>query len=97
MRFPTMSTALPPFGSERLSRVRDAVSSRSTAVRPSETLVAPLRFVAFWAAIALPFLYLPLLVGGLTGGEPTVFGALLFANVAALVLGHDYHSDADRA
>ena len=92
-----MSTALPPFGSERLGRVRDALSAHSPEATPLGVLAAPLRFVAFWTAIALPFLYLPLLIGGLTGGEPTVFGALLLANAGALVVGHDYHSGVDAA
>jgi hypothetical protein len=40
--------------------------------------------------VALPFLYLPLLVGGLDGQQTTVFVGLLLANAAALVLGHGY-------
>ncbi|MFA1612330.1 hypothetical protein [Halobellus rubicundus] len=88
-----MSNALPPFDSERLGRVRDALSSSPASIEhPVEALATPLRFVAFWTAIALPFLYFPLLAGGLTGSEPTVFVALLLANAVALVAGHDYHS-----
>jgi len=88
-----MSNALPPFGSERLGRVRDALSSPPESIeRPVGALAVPLRFVAFWTAVALPFLYLPLLAGGLTGSEPTAFVALLLANAVALVLGHDHHS-----
>ena len=40
--------------------------------------------------MALPFLYVPLLVGGLDGQQTTVFVALLLMNAVALVLGHEY-------
>ena len=48
----------------------------------------------------MPFLYVPLLVGGLTDGEAVTFIGLLFLNVVALVLGHghgsgDVEDDAD--
>jgi hypothetical protein len=63
--------------------------------RPLAYLAAPLRFVAFWVAVALPFLYLPLLVGGLKGSQPTVFAALLAANAVGLIVGHGYGADAE--
>ena len=64
---------------------------RFESVRKLSTLVAqPLRFVAFWAAVGLPFLYLPLLHGGLSGDRLVVFVGLIVANVAALLLGHDH-------
>lgn len=50
----------------------------------------PVRFVAFWAAVGLPFVYLPLLLDGLTGGEVLAFMELLCLNVVALVAGHGY-------
>ncbi len=49
-----------------------------------------LRAASFWAAIVLPFTYLPLLTGGLTGGEPLLFAALVAANALAFVVGHGY-------
>lgn len=58
--------------------------------RVGRLLVWGSRAVAFWTAILLPFLYVPLLVGGLTGQELLVFGGLLVVNVVALVAGHDY-------
>ncbi|MFC6785109.1 hypothetical protein ACFQFD_19735 [Halobaculum halobium] len=54
--------------------------------------VEPVRAVAFYAAIGLPFGYLPLLANGITAEQLTVFVGLLFANAAALVLGHGYGS-----
>jgi hypothetical protein len=54
------------------------------------TAVAPLRFVSFWAAVALPFLYIPLLFGGFDGRQDVAFLALFGLNVAAVLLGHGY-------
>ena len=91
-----MSSPYPPFDSERVGRLREAVESPpETLPKPVAYLAVPVRFVAFWIAVALPFLYLPLLVGGLRGSGPTVFAALLAANLVALVVGHGYRSDAD--
>ena len=59
----------------------------ATAVRMA---IGPIRFVGFWAAVALPFLYVPLLFDGIDGGRALVFLGLLVANVVALVVGHDY-------
>lgn len=54
-----------------------------------ELLLVPMHRAAFWAAIALPFLHLPLLVTGLDSETKTVAFALLVAlNVVALVVGH---------
>jgi len=53
------------------------------------TLLFPVRAVAFWAAIVLPFLSLALVA---TGHAVTLesFGSLVAANAAAFLLGHDY-------
>ena len=50
------------------------------------------RVVAFWTAVILPFIYLPLLFGGLEGNA-TLFGGLLALNAVALLLGHDYRRE----
>lgn len=54
-------------------------------------LVAFVRGLAFWAAILLPLLYVPLI---LVGYSPTtdlpVLGKLVTLNVAALVVGSGY-------
>ena len=55
-----------------------------------EIVTTPLRFVAFWAAVALPFLYLPLLAGGLEGGQLAAFASLLGLHLLTLVVGHGY-------
>lgn len=51
----------------------------------------PLEAVSFWSAIALPFLYMPLLLAGIsTQGELLTFIGLLALNVAALLAGHGH-------
>ncbi|WP_233204240.1 hypothetical protein [Halegenticoccus soli] len=53
----------------------------------------PVRFVSFWAAVALPFLYVPLLHDGLSGSSAVVFLVLLAANALALVAGHGHRRE----
>lgn len=53
----------------------------------------PLEATAFWTAVVLPFLYLPLLAGGFTGNDPYAFAALLVVNLVALLGGHGYRRD----
>jgi hypothetical protein len=90
-----MSSSHPPFGSERIRRVGEAIRSPLAGLsKPAAYLAVPVRFVAFWVAIALPFVSLPLLAGGLEGSEPIAFAALLVVNVVALVVGHGYRADA---
>lgn len=56
-----------------------------------ESLLAPIRGIAFWSAIALPFLYIPLLVSGLgSASTRTAFVALVACNVVALLIGHSH-------
>ena len=70
---------------------RVATENRTTGIATlRRTLVAPVRAAAFWAAVCLPPIQLSLLATGLDGGDAALFGALLLANVVALVLGRDY-------
>lgn len=55
-------------------------------------LFRPVEAFAFWTAIALPFLYVPLLVYGLeTPSELAAFLGLVCLNVVAFVIGHRYN------
>ena len=55
------------------------------------TVIEPFEAMAFWTAIALPFLHVPLLFTGLeTTDQVLAFMGLLLLNVIALVLGHGY-------
>lgn len=49
-----------------------------------------MRAVGFYAAIGLPFAYLPMVADGLSAGNAPVVAALLAANVLALLVGHGY-------
>lgn len=57
------------------------------------TALQPLKGAAFWAAIALPFLHLPLLVTGLESRTTLLaFVALVALNVVALFVGHPHRA-----
>jgi len=59
-----------------------------------KVLLWPVHRLAFWAAVVLPFLYLPLLATGLETETQTIaFVVLLACNVVALVLGHPAHTE----
>ena len=81
-----------PFPS--VSSLREAVPTASSLRDVVDTLgdgaAVPLRAAAFYAAIGLPFVYIPMLVGGVDPGRLLVVVGLLLTNAAALVLGHDY-------
>lgn len=89
----TPSTPLPT-----LARLRDAVPNASAlkntvtglTVMGRTVAVAPVQAAAFYTAIVLPLVYLPLLAGGIDTARITVLLGLLMANAAALVLGHNY-------
>lgn len=52
----------------------------------------PIEAIAFWTAIVLPFLYVPLLFYGLESTpELAAFFALVGINVVAFVIGHRYN------
>lgn len=60
--------------------------SRSHLTRPVEAL-------AFWTAIVLPFLYLPLLFVGLESTtELAAFFGLVALNVVSFIVGHQYNA-----
>ena len=70
---------------------RDLPSLPGRSVTAPRSLVSSIRATAFWVAVVLPFLYLPLLLTGLDGGATTTaFVALLLANVFALLVGHSH-------
>lgn len=80
----------------------DNTSARTDTEQPSDqssrfavsTLSRPVEAIAFWSAIALPFLYLPLLVSGLgSAAQFTAFLALLAIHAVAIVGGHWYNRD----
>lgn len=63
---------------------------RLTKTVQDNSPITSLRAVAFYSAIGLPILYLPLLADGLKLAEVPLLVALLCANFAALLAGHGY-------
>lgn len=81
----------PPSTLELPSDGADAERVRSFLQTARHHVFTPVRAVSFWSAIALPFLYVPLVATGLeTEAELSVFLALLAANVVAIALGHSH-------
>lgn len=69
-------------------------SQRFEVGEPSlEHVIRPIEAAAFWTAIALPFLHVPLLWRGIqTNQEVAVFFGLLLLNIVAFVIGHGHKS-----
>lgn len=64
------------------------------SARPQRWLLEPVRATAFWAAIALPFVHLPLLVSSpQRPATALAIGALLVVNVVALYVGRTYNRE----
>lgn len=67
---------------------------RGDALPSIPTLTKPLAVLAFWSAIALPALYLPLLASGLESlDDLMVFLGLFGLHAATLVLGRSHRPD----
>lgn len=57
-----------------------------------ETALKPVRATGFYAALALPIAYVPLLVSGLESvSQTSTFAVLLALHVLALAVGHGHH------
>lgn len=56
-------------------------------------LIRPIEAIAFWTAVVLPFLYIPLLIVGLEStAELATFLVLVGLNIVAFVIGHPHNS-----
>jgi uncharacterized membrane protein YphA (DoxX/SURF4 family) len=68
-----------------------ATGARSHIARLPSTVARPARAIAFWLAIALPFLNSAFFVRGLaTPAEAVAFLGLLATNLVALWIGHPH-------
>jgi len=57
-----------------------------------EAVIEPVTWVAFWSAIVLPFLYLPLLATGLQSESVLLaFLILVTLNAIAILIGHRHN------
>ncbi|MFB6110508.1 MAG: hypothetical protein ABEJ60_06505 [Halodesulfurarchaeum sp.] len=73
------------------SHTHDSPSSPSTG---HSTLLRPLEAAGFWAAVALPFIYVPLVLRGLdTSTAQITVAVLIVAHVLALVLGRTHRAE----
>lgn len=74
--------------------MKSAIGSVNLNTITSANLRGPIEAIAFWSAIALPFLHVPLLFYGLeTTGQVITFLGLLTMNVVAFIVGHSYNSE----
>jgi len=79
----------------------DEVSTMSTSTPSTpdlrsrinlESVLKPVRATSFYAALALPLAYVPMLVSGLESvSQTTTFALLLGLHVLALAAGHGHH------
>ncbi len=82
---PTTDSSATP-NAEQVAPVRRTVRQALAVIRPSA------QFASFWLAIALPFVYIPLLIHGLASATAALtFLGLVFVNVLALYVGHGYN------
>jgi len=75
------------------SSITDSAFLPSRLAQPglSRLFFRPIKRLAFWSAVVLPFMHLSLLATGLDSQSKTLaFVALVAANVVALYLGHPY-------
>jgi len=71
--------------------LRTSLSAIRSVRTVSKHVVSPIRALSFWIAVALPFLYIPLLAMDLSS-RPVIgaFLALLLCNAVALLIGHSH-------
>jgi len=77
----------------RMSVTDRALPSPAGAARPrlSKLALAAVRAIAFWTAVVLPVMYVPLLATGLDSVRTAVtFAALAAVHVCTLVVGQPY-------
>lgn len=78
-----------------MASTKDNLSGFRRIVAPSrQTFSKPLSVMAFWSAIALPALYLPLLFAGLESLNGLgLFLGLFGLHIVALILGQSHRRD----
>lgn len=83
---------MPSTPNDNLATIGDRLPEH--AVPLLAAIARSLEAVAFWSAIALPFLYVPLLVSGLgTSAQLSAFLTLLALHALAIVGGYRYNRD----
>lgn len=69
----------------RTNRTLPNVASLRSAV------AEPVQAAAFWSAIALPLVYVPMLATGVVWEHPVALLALFVLNIVAFVVGHEHN------
>jgi len=83
-----------PMSSSTNNELKTALNEIRSVREASKHILSPVQALSFWIAVALPFLYIPLLATGLTS-RPLIgaFLALLLCNAVALLVGHPHLRD----
>lgn len=80
-----------PMSSETLPGTGHSGADESTSrLAVGTAALQVIEFVAFWIAVALPFVYLPMIALGAATSYPLAFVGLLGANAIALAIGHGH-------
>lgn len=83
---------MPSTPNDNIATIGDRLPEH--AVPLLAAIARSLEAVAFWSAIALPFLYVPLLVSGLgTSAQLSAFLTLLALHAFAIIGGYRYNRD----
>lgn len=88
-----MSNGSPDTSQDDVAGSAQQTMTRS-ARRATAAVGGPLRAAAFWSAVLLPFVYVPLLLLGLdTRRRAGLFSVLLLAHVLTLLLGQSHSAE----
>ena len=88
---------MSPSETSRLAASNRVPFSQPTLETFRTAVLSPVRAFAFWTAIALPLLYVPMLFTGVVWDHPLALLALFLVNGVALLLGHGHaQPDDDR-
>ncbi len=72
----------------------DALVRSASVPSVSRVLLRPIKQLAFWTAVVLPFMHISLLVAGLESQSMLLaFVGLLALNVVSLYVGHPHRRD----
>lgn len=86
---------MSPSETSSLAGSDHAWPARPTLETLRDAVLPPVRAAAFWTAIALPLIYIPMLTTGVVWEHPFALLALFLLNGFALLVGHGHRQPAD--
>ena len=89
----TMSNAPSTLSQHATETEDDPANPLTYAESAAKVLTKPFQFAGFWSAVVLPFVYAPILLGGVAAGQRTTFVGLLALHAVTLLAGHGYRND----